>query len=715
MSTAEDTPQLPPIAKAVEFVREHHGDRVVDHYEWLRDKSDPDVVDYLKAENDYAEAMTAGLAALRGSIFQEIKSRVLETDLSVPVASGPWWYYSRTVEGMQYAVHCRAPGGLHSVRPALEGEAAVAGEQVLLDGNEAAEGHEFFSMGAFTVSPDHSRLAYATDTEGDERFDLTVKDIHSGEVLDDAVTGIGYGCVFSLDGEWLFYTRVDDAWRPYQIWRHRVGGPVGDDVMVYEEPDERFWMGLGTSRDDRWILIGIGSRTTSEARILDAAEPTGDFRVVAPRRDGVEYDVEPAADRLLILHNEHHKDFDLAWAPLGATSHEEWRPVLESAPGERFLGIDAFDDYAVLSLRADGLTGLRILPRSEEGDTGFGQPRDLPFHEPLYSVGIGDNPEPSQTTIQLVFESLVTPKTVYDCDVATGALTLLKRQPVLGGYDPAAFEQRREWATAADGTRIPMSLVYLRGTQPDGSHPGFLTAYGSYEASSDPYFSVARLSLLERGMVFALAHVRGGGELGRAWYEEGKLLHKKNTFTDFIACADHLVSSGWVNADRLVAEGGSAGGLLIGAAVNMAPDRFRAVHAAVPFVDALTTILRPDLPLTVGEWEEWGNPLEDPQVYAYMKSYTPYENIGDTSGHRYPAILATTSLNDTRVFFTEPAKWVARLRSTLPADPERPVLLRTEMVAGHGGRSGRYSAWEQTAWEWAFLLDQVGLGTSVGG
>jgi oligopeptidase B len=714
VSTAEDTPLLPPIAKAVEFVREHHGDRVVDHYEWLRDKSDPDVVDYLKAENDYAEATTAGLAALRGSIFQEIKSRVLETDLSVPVASGPWWYYSRTVEGMQYAVHCRAPGGLHSVRPALEGEAPVAGEQVLLDGNEAAEGHEFFSMGAFTVSPDHSRLAYATDTEGDERFDLTVKDIDSGEVLDDAVSGIGYGCVFSLDGEWLFYTRVDDAWRPYQIWRHRVGAPVGDDVVVYEEPDERFWMGLGTSRDDRWILIGIGSRTTSEARILDAAEPTGDFRVVAPRRDGVEYDVEPAADRLLILHNEHHKDFDLAWAPLGATSHEEWRPVLESAPGERFLGIDAFDDYAVLSLRADGLTGLRILPRSEEGDTGFGQPRDLPFDEPLYSVGIGDNPEPSQTTIQLVFESLVTPKTVYDCDVASGALTLLKRQPVLGGYDPAAFEQRREWAMAADGTRIPMSLVYLRGTQPDGSHPGFLTAYGSYEASSDPYFSVARLSLLERGMVFALAHVRGGGELGRAWYEEGKLLHKKNTFTDFIACADHLVSSGWVNTDRLVAEGGSAGGLLIGAAVNMAPDRFRAVHAAVPFVDALTTILRPDLPLTVGEWEEWGNPLEDPQVYAYMKSYTPYENISDTSGHRYPAILATTSLNDTRVFFTEPAKWVARLRSALPADPERPVLLRTEMVAGHGGRSGRYSAWEQTAWEWAFLLDQVGLGTSVG-
>jgi oligopeptidase B len=703
----------PPIAKAVDFVREHHGDRVVDPYEWLRDKTDPQVVDYLGAENDYAEAVTAGLAPLRESIFQEIKSRVLETDLSVPVASGPWWYYTRTVEGRQYAVHCRAPRDLHPVRPAPEGEAAVAGQQVLLDGNEAAEGHEFFALGAFTVSPDHARLAFATDVEGDERFAMTVKDIASGDVLDDVVTGIGYGCEFSLDGEWIFYTRVDDAWRPHQIWRHRIGSPVDDDVLVYEETDERFWMGLGASRDDRWIIIGIGSRTTSEARILDAADPTGDFRVVAPRRDGVEYDVEPAADRLLVLHNEHNKDFDLAWAPLDATSPEQWQTVLEAAAGERFLGIDAFDDYAVLSLRHDGLTGLRILPRSQEGDTGFGKPRDLPFDEPLYSVGTGDNPEPGQTTIQLVFESLVTPKTVFDCDVATGSLTLLKRQPVLGGYDPTAFEQRREWATAPDGTRVPMSLVFLRGTQPDGSSPGFLTAYGSYEISSDPYFSVARLSLLERGMVFALAHVRGGGELGRAWYEEGKLLHKKNTFTDFIACADHLVVSGWVDPDRLVAEGGSAGGLLIGAAVNMAPERFRAVHAAVPFVDALTTILRPDLPLTVGEWEEWGNPLEDPQVYAYMKSYTPYENIGDTTGHRYPSILATTSLNDTRVFFTEPAKWVARLRASLPPDPERPVLLRTEMVAGHGGRSGRYSAWEQTAWEWAFLLDQVGLGSTV--
>jgi oligopeptidase B len=710
VSTAPETMPSPPVAKTVESVREHHGDRVVDPYEWLRDKEDPEVRAYLEAENAYAEAATAHLGPLRQEIFQEIKSRVQETDLSVPVASGPWWYYSRTIEGQQYAVHCRAPRNLHPARPAPDGASPVEGEQILLDGNEAAAGHEYFALGALTVSQDHGRMAHAIDTQGDERFAMTVTNLDSGAVLDETLTGIGYGCVFSLDGEWVFYTRLDEAWRPHQVWRHRVGDPADTDVMVYEEADERFWMGLGSSRDDRWVVIGIGSRTTSEARILDAADPTGEFRVVAPRRDGIEYDVEPAGDRLLVVHNERRKDFDLAWAPLDASSHEQWRPLLDGGEGERLLGVDAFEEYAVLSLRRKGLTGLRILPREAESDSGFGPWRDLAFEEPLYSVGLGDNPEPGQSAIQLVYESFVTPKTVYDCEVSSGELTLLKRQPVLGGYDPAAYEQRREWVTAGDGTRIPLSLVFPRGTRPDGTRPGFITAYGSYEASSDPYFSVARLSLLERGMVVAVAHVRGGGEMGRQWYEDGRLLSKKNTFTDFVACADHLVASGWVDPDRLVAEGGSAGGLLIGAAVNLAPERFRAVHAAVPFVDALTTILRPELPLTVGEWEEWGNPLEDAEVYAYMKSYSPYENIADSARRRYPAILATTSLNDTRVYFTEPAKWVARLRATRPVEPERPVLLRTEMVAGHGGRSGRYSAWEQTAWEWAFLLDQVGLG-----
>jgi oligopeptidase B len=682
---------------------------VVDHYEWLRDKEDPAVLAHLEAENDYAEAVTSGLQPLREAIFEEIRSRTQETDLSVPVASGPWWYYSRSFEGSQYSVECRAPRIEGAPRPMPEPGSDVEGEQVLLDSNAEAEGHDFFALGALTVSPDHQRLAYAVDTEGDERFALRVKDLRTGTVIDTAVDEVGYGCVFSLDGQHVFYTRVDETWRPHQVWRHEVGTPAADDVLVHQEDDERFWMGVGSSRDDRWLMIGLGSKTTSEVRILDAADPTGNFRVVAPRREGVEYDVEPAGDRLLIVHNSDSIDSDLAWAPLDATSADQWQTLLRAEPGERFQGIEAFDEVAVLSLRKDGLTSLRVLARDPGQPSGFAGHHDLEFDEPVYAVGLGDNPESAVTTLQVVFESMVTPKTVYDYDVVSREFQLLKRQPVLGDYDPTQYEQRREWATAADGTRVPMSLVYPAGAQPDGSHPGLLTAYGSYEISSDPYFSVARLSLLERGFVYAIAHVRGGGELGRAWYDQGKLATKKNTFTDFVSCAEHLVDSGWVAPDRLVAEGGSAGGLLMGAAINLAPTRFRAVHAAVPFVDALTTILDPSLPLTVVEWEEWGNPLSDPEVYAYMKSYSPYENVHHAG---YPAVLATTSLNDTRVFFTEPAKWVARLRDHTTSGPaERPVLLRTEMVAGHGGKSGRYDAWRQVAWEWAFLVDQVGATT----
>jgi oligopeptidase B len=696
----------PPSAPRREHVREHHGDAVVDPYEWLRDKSDPAVIAHLEAENAYAEEMTSHLEPLRQALFEEIRSRTQETDLSVPVRSGDWWYYTRTFENAQYAAHCRSPHTEPGTRPNPEPGSPVEGEQLLLDGNAEAEGHEFFSLGALTVSADHRWLAYAVDTEGDERFALKVKDLSTGGVVDEAVTGIGYGAAFSLDARHVFYLRVDEAWRPHQLWRHEVGTPAEADVLVYEEPDPRFWMGVGVSRDDRWLMLGIGSKTTSEVRLLDAAEPTGEFRPVAPRREGVEYEVEPAHDRLLIVHNADSPDSDLAWAPLTCSSHEEWRPLLGSEPGERFSGIDAFDDFAVLSLRTNGLTALRVLPRDAGSETGFGAGHDLPFDEPVYQVGLGDNPESDTATIQVVFESMVTPKTVLDYTLASREWEVLKRQPVLGGYDPSAYEQRREWATAHDGTPVPISVVYPAGAEPDGTRAGLLTAYGSYEASSDPYFSVARLSLLQRGFVYAIAHVRGGGEMGRAWYDHGKLLHKKNTFTDFVDCAAHLIDSGWVAPDRLAAEGGSAGGLLIGAAVNLAPERFRAVHASVPFVDALTTILDPTLPLTVVEWEEWGNPLEDPEVYAYMKEYTPYENVRPA---QYPAILATTSLNDTRVYFTEPAKWVAALRATVTNDPqERPILLRTEMVAGHGGRSGRYDAWRQLAWEWAFLIDQVG-------
>ena len=420
----------------------------------------------------------------------------------------------------------------------------------------------------------------------------------------------------------------------------------------------------------------------------------------------MEYDVEPAADRFLVVHNTDTPDADLAWAPFDATSHEQWVPWLGSGEGERFVGVDAFDDATVLSLRTGGLTSLRVLPRDPESSSGHGDPWDVEVDQAVHSIGLGDNPEPGQTAIQVVVESWATPRSVLDVDLATRERTLLKRQPVLGDFDAANYTEHREWVTASDGTLVPVSVVRRVEVEADGSNPGVVTAYGSYEISSDPYFSVARLSLLDRGVVYAVAHVRGGGEMGRRWYDDGKLLAKTNTFTDTVAAVEHLVAAGWIAPDRVGLEGGSAGGLLVGAVLNLAPERFRVAHAAVPFVDALTTMLQPDLPLTVGEWEEWGNPLADPEVYAAMRAYAPYENVRAAD---YPAVLATSSLHDTRVYVTEPAKWVARLRETVTSDLEqRPVLMRTELAAGHGGRSGRYAAWEQIAWEWAFVLDQLG-------
>ncbi|ANS78259.1 Protease II [Serinicoccus hydrothermalis] len=700
----------PPRAARVDVVRSHHGEDVTDPYEWLRDKTDPDVITHLEAENAYTEARTGHLDGLRERIFTEIKDRVQQTDLSVPVRHRDWWYYSRTIEGEQYAVHGRVAVGDSPQRPELDPGAAPEGEQVLLDGNAEAQGEEFFSLGAFDVTPDGGRLAYAVDTTGDERFDLRVKDLETGEVLDEAVTGIGYGTAWSADGHHLFYTRVDDAWRPFQIWRHEVGSPAEADVLVHQEDDERFWMGVGSSRDDRHVLIWLGSKNTSETRILDAEEPTGSFRVVAPREEGVEYDVEPAGDRLWIVHNRDHRDFALAVAPVSSTSAQDWSTVVPGEDGVRLAGVEAFAGHLVLSLRREGLTQLHVLPLSGEGRP-VGGGFQVPVDEPVYTIESGANPTYETDTLQVLVESMVTPRSVYDLDLGSGALELVKRQPVLGGYDPQDYQQHRLWATADDGTRVPISLVARRDLAPDGTHPGLLYGYGSYEVSADPHFSVSRLSYLDRGVVYAVAHVRGGGEMGRGWYEEGRMEHKTNTFTDFVACADHLVQSGWVAPDRLAAEGRSAGGLLMGAILNLAPERFRVVHAGVAFVDALTTILDPSLPLTVSEWEEWGNPVESAEIYALMRSYTPYENIRPVD---YPAILATTGLNDTRVFYVEPAKWVARLRETVTSDPgERPILLKTEMVAGHGGRTGRYDAWRETAFEIAFVLDQLGA-TQVG-
>ncbi len=715
MSAVPATPSSvsaqPPVADRRPVLRTHHGDTFADPYEWLRDKDDPDVVAYLEAENRYTEARTGHLADLTEAVFGEITARTQETDLSVPSyvthsGGGAYWYYSRTVAGSEYAIHCRVPAQGRDSRPNPEADAAIPGEEVLLDGNVEAEGHAFFSLGAFSVSHSGRLLAYSVDTSGGERFTLRVRDLTTGRQLADEIEDTAYGVAWAGD-EHLFYTRADDAWRPYVVLRHRLGDAPAADAPVHSEPDERFWVGVDTSRDERWVVIRLGSKLTSEYHLLATDDPEGTPRVVAPRREGVEYDVEPAGDRLLVVHNDGAEDFALAQAPLTATSHEQWETVLPHTPGVRLLGVDAYAGHAVVSLRRDGLTALHVLPRDDAGDLGPGA--DVDFTEVLRVVHAPGEADFATPTIRVHYQSMLTPDSVYDYDLRTGDLTLLKRTPVLdhptrGPYRPEDYVQERGWATAADGTQVPLSIVRRADVALDGTAPALLYGYGSYEISVDPTFSLSRLSLLDRGVVYAIAHVRGGGELGRGWYENGRTLTKRNTFTDFVACADHLLEHGYTSADRLAARGGSAGGLLMGAVANLAPERFRAVHAAVPFVDALTTILDPDLPLTVIEWEEWGDPLHDPEVYAYMKGYTPYENLAPRP---YPAILATTSLNDTRVFFVEPAKWVAALRQTATNPDDRPILLKTEMEAGHGGVSGRYQSWRETAFEYAWILDQI--------
>ncbi|MBN0040637.1 S9 family peptidase [Cellulosimicrobium cellulans] len=768
-----------PVAPRRPVPRTHHGETVDDDYEWLRDKESPEVVAHLEAENAYTEARLAHLAPLRERIFEEIKARTLETDLSVPVRQGAHWYYARTVEGSQYPIRARAPidASLGSdapsawVPPVLEPGVPVPGEQVLLDDNVEAEGHDFFSLGSFDVSVDGTRLAYAVDVVGDERYTLRIRDLDTGTDLVDEVPGTFPGAVFSPDGRYVFYPTVDDAWRPWRVWRHEVGTAATQDVVVFEEPDERYWVGVGVSRSQRFVQIDVGSKITSETWLIDADDPTGEPRVVWPRREGVEYTVEhavvPAAwlpadhadvarpeagtgddrmvggeqahgrDVLLVLHNDGAENFELVVTDLpdggasagGPAGPGEATVVVPHDPETRLEGVDAFASHLVLSYRRDALSRVGVIdlaaaerPRPaglptpiRTGDTPA-PPADrwhvheVAFDEPLYTAALAGNPEWDQPNVRLSYASFVTPSTVYDLRVETGELTLLKQQPVLGGYDAADYVQRREWATAEDGTRVPVSLVWRRdavGLDATGTGaepaPLLLYGYGSYEISIDPGFSISRLSLLDRGVVFAVAHVRGGGEMGRRWYDDGKTLAKRNTFTDFVAVARHLVDAGWTSPERLVAQGGSAGGLLMGAVTNLAPELFAGVLAQVPFVDALTSILDPSLPLTVVEWDEWGDPLHDPEVYRYMRTYTPYENVPDDASH-YPRILAVTSLHDTRVLYVEPAKWVARLRAA-----GAPALLKIEMHAGHGGVSGRYEGWREVAYEDAWVLDVLGL------
>ncbi|BBX13419.1 MULTISPECIES: S9 family peptidase [Mycobacteriaceae] len=695
----------PPSAKRVDSTRTHHGDVFVDPYEWLRDKSDPTVIAHLEAENAYTDAATEHLEPLQQRVFDEIKARTKETDLSVPTRRGDWWYYARTFEGKQYGVQCRCPVSSPDDwdPPRLAGDIEIPGEQLMLDQNAEAEGHDFFALGAAGVSPDGNILAYSVDVVGDERYTLRFKDLRTGELFPDEIAGIGAGVTWATDSRTVYYVTVDAAWRPDTVWRYGIGAGQPAE-QVYHEDDERFWLSVGRTRSDAYVLIAAGSAVTSEVHYADAADPHAEFTVVLPRREGVEYSVEHAIldgrDRFLILHNDGAVNFTLVQVPVAdAGNPAAQQTLIAGADDVRLDGVDAFAHHLVVGYRAEGLPRLQLWPISSDGD--YSPPQEITFDTELTSSGLAANPNWDCPKLRVGATSFITPVRIYDIDLATGERTLLREQPVLGDYRREDYVEYRDWAYGEDGTRIPVSVVHRAGIELPA--PTLLYGYGAYEMCEDPQFSIARLSLLDRGMVFAVAHVRGGGELGRLWYEHGKLLEKKNSFTDFVAVARHLVESGVCEPRRLVAMGGSAGGLLMGAVTNLAPEMFAGVVAQVPFVDPLTTILDPSLPLTVTEWDEWGNPLDDKDVYFYMKSYSPYENV---TARDYPPILAMTSLHDTRVFYVEPAKWVAALRHNKTDAGQ--VLLKTQMSAGHGGISGRYERWKETAFCYAWLLAMAG-------
>ena len=668
----------PPAAKQVPHTWQRPTGPADDPWAWLRDRDDPDTIAYLEAENAYAERWLEPHRATIDAIFDEIRSRVQETDAAVPVRKGDWWYTARTVEGLDYPIHCRGRS------------ADTAGDHALLDENAEATGYEFFSLGGFDVSPDQRLVAWSADVDGGEEFTLRIRDLESGTDLPDVVEGTyaWAGTAWSTDGTELFYVMPDDQMRPFQLWRHRIGTQQADDVLVLEEPDERFHVGVDLSRSERWVIVESSSKTSSEVHLIPSDRPHDALRPVRGRTEDLEYSVDHWGDGFVVLTNLDAEDFRVMTAPEDDPS--TWTELLPHVPGQRIVAVEPFATHLVVHEWADAQQRVRIVGRDGEQET-------LDLGDEPHEVELDANPEWTTTTLRYGYQSFTTPASVYELDLTTGERTLLKRTPT-PNVDLDAYEATREWATAPDGALVPVDVVRRRGTEPDGSHPCLVYGYGSYESSVPPWFSVYRLSLLDRGWVWALVHPRGGGELGRRWYTDGRLLHKRTTFTDTIACAEHLRDLGWAAADRIAIRGGSAGGLLVGACMTMRPELFRTVVAEVPFVDAVTTMSDPTLPLTVTEWDEWGDPREEPMA-SYMLSYSPYDN---TVARDYPALLITAGLNDPRVSYHEPAKWCAKLRALRTDD--RPQLLRTEMGAGHGGPSGRYERWRDEAIVLTFVL-----------
>jgi oligopeptidase B len=679
-STFDATPE-PPQARQVPHVDARHGDVRIDEFRWLRDRDDPAVATYLHAENAYTRAAMRHTEPLQERLYQELVGRIQETDLSVPERIDDFYYYTRIEAGRQYSLLCRKRGS------------EAAPEELLLDLNALADGHPYFRLGVHEASPDHRYLAYSVDVTGAEAYTLFIKDLRDGTMLPEHIPNTAHTTVWANDSQTLFYTVLDESKRPCALYRHRLGDDPANDKLVYFESDEAFFLDVTRTQSREYLLLELASHTTSEVRALRADQPDGDFQMIYPRQHGVEYSVGHHGDRFFVVTNEGAENFRLVDAPVSDPAKANWREILPHRPAVRLDGIDLFRGHLVVHERQEGLKGIRVI------DLANGEAHTVQFPEPVYNIHRSTNPEFGTSVLRFVYTSLVTPAMVVDYDMATRTREVRKQTVVRGGYDPSRYRTERVFGCAPDGTRIPISLVYRHPLELDGARPLLLVGYGAYGVSYDPSFSTHTLSLLDRGLVVAIAHVRGGEELGRRWYHDGKLLRKRNSFTDFIAAAEHLITAGYTTPERLAINGGSAGGLLMGAVTNSRPDLFKAVVAEVPFLDVLNTMLDASLPLTVIEYEEWGNP-NDVDAYAYMRSYSPYDNIDSKA---YPHMLVTGGFNDPRVAYWEPAKWTARLRAR-KTDRNR-LLLKTNMGAGHGGASGRYDFLKELAFKYAFILD----------
>ncbi|HUV53611.1 MAG TPA: S9 family peptidase [Candidatus Krumholzibacteriaceae bacterium] len=665
-----------------------HGDTRVDEYYWLREKSSPEVTAYLEAENEYTAQVMGHTEVLQRRLYDEMVGRIQETDTGAPVTYGGYLYYTRTEEGKQYTIHCRRRGSVD------------AEEQVLVDLNRIVEEErlEYLTMGFIKVSPDHRLLAYSLDRDGNENFTIHFKDLETGEHLPDQIVGAAYSAEWANDCRTLYYSTQDETKRSDKLHRHVLGTTQGEDELVYHEEDKLFSLSLSKTRDKRYLLLGLGSMETTEVHLIDADDPRGMPRVIHPREKGLRYYPDHRGGYLYIVTNHGGaKNNKVVKVDAVNPGIEGWETYIPHRPDVKIDGVDLFEGHMAVYERVNGLKTMRII------SLGTGESKQVEFPEEVYTYGQGSNPIFASTKLRFAYTSLTTSVSAFDLDMDTLEWALVKRQPVLGGYDPEDYHTERLFATAEDGTKVPISLVYRKGFGRDGGGPMLLYGYGSYGLSVDPAFNSGRLSLLDRGVAFAIAHVRGGGEMGRQWYEDGKFLEKRNTFTDFIACARHLVAEGYTSSDRLVAMGRSAGGLLMGAITNMAPELFKGIVAGVPFVDVVTTMLDESIPLTVGEFEEWGDP-KDPEYYRYMLGYSPYDNVEEKE---YPEILVTAGLNDPRVQYWEPAKWVAKLRAT-KTDGNR-LMLKTFMGAGHFSSSGRYDYLKDTAFEYAFIIDSLGI------